>query len=261
MNEETRGILISIIMPVYNCEASLPSSIQSVLGQDYETWELLLVDDCSTDNSKNIIKQYAECDQRIVPLYLEVNTGPAGARNHALSSAKGQYIAFLDSDDLWEPTKLSRQLEFMLSGNIAFSCTSYFSKNIDGTGAVYRYNPPKKITYRKALLLGNPIGNSTVMVRRDLINDLTIPNIKKRNDFALWLQVLKKGVVCSALNAELTIYQRREGSVSSQKIGLVPYQWELYRRIEALPWIISVFYMLSWAFVKTFHIGRLLERQ
>lgn len=247
--------MISIITPIYNCELYLDKTIESVVNQSYTDWELILVDDCSQDGSFGIAQEWTKRDERIKVFSTILNSGPAAARNLGLEHANGDYIAFLDADDIWLQNKLSIQLRHMEGNNSSFTCTSYMSVG-DVNTPIYKLTPPRATTYNKALLYGNPIGNSTVMITRKALKDIRIPDIKKRNDFALWLKVLKKGITCDGMSEVTMIYRRRKDSVSSKKIGLISYHWALYRHIEKLSIIKSCFYVFAWMVSKAFHFRR-----
>ena len=176
--------LVSIITPMYKGAAFVGETIESVLNQTYANWEMIIVDDCSPDDGAgiNVVKSYN--DPRIKLIESKVNKGSSGARNIALREAKGQYIAFLDSDDLWLPKKLEKQISFMEDIGAEFSCTAYRQMDVEGNDLHTIMIPPKKITYRKCIQLSNPIGNLTVMYNQDALGKFTVPLIKKRNDFA-----------------------------------------------------------------------------
>ena len=183
--------LVSVITPTYNCGAYIEDTIKSVINQTYTNWEMIIVDDQSTDQTEEIVKRYTDLDQRIRYYKLESNSGAAVARTKAMEMAKGNYMAFLDSDDLWMSTKLERQLNFMEEQHINFSCTSYeqIDEQNQKLGKVLKCIP--KTNYNR-LLLDCPVGNSTVMYNVDHMGKFKVPNIRKRNDDALWLQMLKK---------------------------------------------------------------------
>ena len=242
--------LVSIIMPTYNCAAFIEESVKSVLAQLYKNWELIIVDDCSTDNTKAILTPYLTKYPNIHYTYLENNSGPAVARSEALKQAKGDYIAFLDSDDLWLPNKLSLQIDFMKKNKAAFSATGYEVIKEDGESKNIAFIPPQKTDYDKMLRLSCPIGNLTVMYDRRIIGNLQVPNIKKRNDFALWLQILHKTNVCYGMPDILAKYRLCSKSVSRNKLKLFTYQWQLYRHIENLSLLKSIWYIICWGFVK-----------
>lgn len=246
--------LVSVIMPTYNCGSYIESSIQSVLEQTYQNWELWIVDDCSQDDTPRILEPYLQ-DRRIRYICLEENGGPAAARNRGLQLAQGTYIAFLDSDDLWMPDKLERQIRFMESEGCDFSCTAYLKINEAGESLHEMVVPPKRIGYWKTFFLCNPIGNSTVLYRRDAFGLVQIPTIRKRNDFAMWLQMFRGGAVCRGMETPLMRYRIRSGSVSSKKIALAKYHWQLYHHLEGHNWLISGMGMVCWFLVKGIGIG------
>ncbi len=247
--------LVSIITPTYNCGKFIAATIESVLAQSRESWEMIIVDDCSTDDTQDIVLPYLKRDKRFVYLRNESNEGPAVTRTKALRAARGRWVAFLDSDDVWHPEKLERQIAFMESVGSDFSATAY--EQIDEAGAsrgVLCY-PPVKTDYGKMLRLSDPVGNSTVMYDREALGDFEVPPIRKRNDFALWLKVLRKTRYCHGMQEVLGKYRVRENSVSSNKWSLIRYHWQLYRDIEALGVLRSAFYLLCWAFVKGTGVG------
>lgn len=247
--------LVSIIMPTYNCAPFIAQSVESVLAQDYKNWELIIVDDCSTDNTKSVLFPYLAKYPNIVYTRLEKNSGPAAARSEALKQAKGDYVAFLDSDDLWFAQKLSRQLDFMQKNKVPFCAAGYELLEENGTSKGVDILPPEKTDYDKMLRLSCPIGNLTVMYDRRVVGDQTVPAIRKRNDFALWLQILHKTPVCYGMKDVLGKYRLRTQSVSSNKLELLPFHWHLYRCIEKLSIPKSAWYMLCWAWTKGTKIG------
>lgn len=245
--------LISIITPTYNCGNFIEETIQSVLNQTYTNWEMIIVDDCSSDNTKEIVEKYVEFDSRIKYFLLENNSGAAISRTKAMGLANGNYIAFLDSDDLWLPNKLESQLKFMKDNNYAFTCTNY--EQIDETGiALNRVIKTKSKTDYNGVLLTCPVGNSTVMYSVDKLGKFIVPNIRKRNDDALWLQILKKEKYIYGMNEVLMKYRIRSNSISSNKLELVKYHWKLYREIEHLSILRSVFHICYWGVLKIFKI-------
>ena len=247
--------LVSVIMPAYNCGAFISQSIQSVMAQTVTDWELLIVDDCSTDDTWERVMQLAAQEQRIHCTRLSRNGGPAAARNQALALASGTFIAFLDGDDLWAPEKLEKQLAFMERTGCVFSATGY--NRIDERGRLLPTVclPPHKTGYQKMLLLSNPIGNSTVMYNQSALGRFEVPSIRKRNDFALWLKILRATPCCAGMDDVLTHYLVRSGNVSGRKLTLAKYHWQLYRRIEGFGIPESIFYVFCWAFVKGTGIG------
>lgn len=242
-------ILVSIITPVYNCEQLLPETIECVINQSYKNWEMLLVDDCSTDNSANIVKEYAKKDSRIKYIKLDENSGAAIARNTALSKSKGRFISYLDSDDLWKKDKMEKQVNFMLENNYAFTCTDYEKIDEQGNSLNKIVKIPKKVNYN--LFLRNTIIQTVgVMVDTKITgkNVLIMPNIRRRQDAATWCQLLKVGFDCYELPENLSYYRVVTNSLSSNKFKAVKGTWTLYRDIEKLPLWKSCFCFVGYAF-------------
>lgn len=222
-------MLISIVMPCYNSEKTITQSINSVIEQTYKNWELIIIDDGSTDSTLSIAKKIAANDKRIKVLSLPKNTGtPAEPRNNGLEYSNGDYIAFLDSDDLWSNNKLELQLSFMIKNDISLSCTAYTIK--DTKGKIFNYYPPLFVNYSD-LLSNNSIGCLTAMVKKELISKTRFKKIG-HEDYAFWLVLLKKtdGVYC--LNELLATYNKMENSVSSNKKKLFIFFWNVYRKSE-----------------------------
>lgn len=245
--------IVSIIVPAYNSECYIGRTIESVISQTYKFWEMIIVDDCSSDKTAEVILSYSLKDKRIKYKKLEVNSGAAVARNVAMSMATGQYIAFLDSDDVWLPDKLSAQIQFMQENNYKFTCTDY--EQIDETGIRLGkiIHCREKADYNR-VLLDCPIGNSTVMYDVTQMGKFEVPNIRKRNDDALWLKMLKSEKFIYGLNQVLVQYRVRHDSISANKFQLIKYHWVLYRKIEHLNIMRSIFYILHWGVIKILRI-------
>lgn len=235
--------ITSIITPVYNSEKYLGECIQSVLAQSYVNWEHILVDDCSTDNSEAIIKVFQEKDSRIKYHRLETNSGAGIARNKAIELAQGSFIAFLDSDDQWYPEKLEKQLGFMQKNEYHFTFTDYDMVNADGQ-KLSKYIKCKPVVTYKNALYKNPIGCLTVIYDVDFFGKQYMPSIRKRQDYALWLKLLKK-TNGYGLNECLASYRTGNDSISANKLDLLKYEWKIYREVEGLPWFKSLFYLVS----------------
>lgn len=244
--------LVSIIMPTYNCGEFIEKTINSIINQTYTNWELIIVDDCSNDNTKEVLKKY-EADKRINYIKLTKNSGAAVARTKAIKRANGNYIAFLDSDDLWYPDKLTKQLKFMKENNYDFTCTAYEQIDENDKSLNKIINTRKKADYNR-ILLDCPVGNSTVMYNVDKLGKFKVPNIRKRNDDALWLQIIKKAKYIYGYNEVLMKYRIRRNSISSNKLSLIKYHWQLYREIEHLSVARSIFHICYWGIIKTLHI-------
>lgn len=243
--------LVSIITPTYNCAKFIGATIESVQKQTYKNWEMIIVDDASKDNTEEVVKQYK--DDRIHYIRLKENGGAAVARNCAMQNAKGKYMAFLDSDDLWKENKIEKQLEFMKQNNYNITCTSYEQINESGEKLNKEIKPKKKVDYN-GILLTCPVGNSTVMYNVENLGKFEVPNIRKRNDDALWLRMLKKEKYIWGLNEVLMEYRIRNNSISSNKLDLIKYHWHLYREIEHLSIPRSIFHIVAWGFIKIFRI-------
>ena len=223
--------LVSIIMPSYNTARYIKNSIDSVLAQTYKNWELLIVDDCSTDNTDEIIAQFN--DSRIKYVKNEKNSGAAVSRNRALAQAKGKWIAFLDSDDLWAPEKLEKQLKFMAENGYAFSYTRYEEIDERGNATGSLVGGPKRITKTGMFNYCWP-GCLTVMYNREVVGDIQIADIRKNNDYAIWLKACRKAD-CYLLPETLASYRKRGGSISNHSyVALVKWHYKLYREAEGL---------------------------
>ena len=236
MNNE----LVSIIMPTYKCGRFIAESIQSVQAQTYQNWELIIVDDCSNDGTVATVLGFKKEDDRISLYQNTSNSGAAVSRNTALRKAKGRWIAFLDSDDLWEPTKLEKQVRFMEENGYAFSYTEYQEMDSEGalTGVVI--SGPKHVTKRGMYNFCWP-GCLTVMYDASVVGLIQIEDIKKNNDYAMWLKVCKKAD-CYLLPEVLARYRRgRSGSVSSHGITtMIGWHYKLWHEAEKRSIIASV---------------------
>ena len=232
--------LVSIIMPSYNTGKYIAETIGSVFSQTYNNWEIIIVDDCSTDNTDEIVKLFLQ-DGRIRYYKNIKNSGAAFSRNRALREARGRWIAFLDSDDLWLPKKLENQISFMKKNNYHFSYTNYSEINYNGKSNGVIVTGPKKITKTGFYNYCWP-GCLTVMYDAKYIGLIQIENIKKNNDYAMWLKVCRKAD-CYLLNENLALYRRgRAGSVSSHSIKtMIGWHYKLYREAEKQNAITSAF--------------------
>lgn len=245
--------LVSIITPTYNCAKFIAQTIDSVQAQTYQNWEMIIVDDRSQDNTKEIVEEYMNDDPRIKYHLLDENSGAAVARTTAMKLANGSYMAFLDSDDIWMPDKLEKQLKWMTDNGYAFSCTAYSQIDEEGNPLKKTIKTVKKTNYNR-LLLSCPVGNSTVMYDVEKMGKFEVPNIRKRNDDALWLQMLKKEEYIWGMSDVLMKYRIRKNSISSNKLKVIKYHWILYREIEHLNVFRSAFHICCWCFLKVFRI-------
>jgi len=226
--------LVSVIVPVYNSEKFIRDTINTVQEQTYQNWELILVNDGSTDKSKEIIEEQIKNDKRIKLIDMEKNSGAAMARNKGISNATGKYVAFIDADDLWNKEKLNKQIKFMQDMECEFSFTGYefADKNGKGTGKIVKV--PKKMTYKQALK-NTTIWTSTVMFNTEKLERKTIlmPNVASE-DTATWWKILKKGYCAYGIEDNLSYYRRTNGSLSSNKLVAIKRIWNLYRNVEKL---------------------------
>lgn len=223
--------LVSIVMPTWNCGKFIGESIESVQAQTYINWELLIVDDCSTDNTREIVERYSSKDNRIKYHCLEQNSGAAIARNTALRMAQGRWVAFLDSDDLWLPLKLEKQVKFMIEGNYGFSYTKYEIINEFGEQIGKCVSGPKKISKIGMYIYCWP-GCLTVMYDKHRVGDIQIEDIKKNNDYALWLKAVRQST-CYLLPETLAKYRKRSGSISNHGYSkLIRWHYLLFKKAE-----------------------------
>ena len=234
--------LVSIIMPSYNCGKYVEDTIRSVLAQTYQNWEIIYIDDCSTDDTVQRVSELQDKDPRIKLHQNKFNSGAAVSRNNALREAKGRWIAFLDSDDLWEPEKLEKQVRFMEENGYAFSYTVYQEIDSDGNLTGVEVSGPKHVTKAGMFAFCWP-GCLTVMYDREKIGLIQIEDIKKNNDYAMWLKVCQKAD-CYLLDECLAKYRRgRQGSVSSHSIStMIKWHYKLFRDAEKMGVIPSLWH-------------------
>jgi glycosyltransferase involved in cell wall biosynthesis len=237
---------VSIITPSFNSEKFIEETIKSVLSQTYQNWEMIIVDDCSEDNSVGVISRYVKNDERIKMIQSKTNRGPAISRNEALKYASGRFIAFLDSDDLWLPVKLKRQLEFMASTESVLSFTAYGKIDEDGNEGNL-INAPKKVNYER-LLKTCSIGILTAMYDTEYLGKVYMPDIFSVEDYALWLKITKQGYEAHGLDEKLSLYRVRKQGISRNKIRKSTYQWKVYRELENLSILKSLYYMFFYTY-------------
>ena len=243
---------VSVIIPVYNVSSFIAQTIDSILGQSYKDVEIILIDDCSTDNSAEIISKYASLHSNIIYLRLEKNQGAAAARNKALSIAVGRYVAFLDSDDAWCEGKLEKQLAFMNKKEAAISCTAMDTMDKSGNllGSVRKVN--EKIDYN--LLLHNTmIATSTVIIDRNKTGNFQMPNRRGGQDYATWLMLMRNGTICYGLDEVLSHYRVLSDSLSSNKLESIKQVWQIQTQDEGINKIsalVNVIHFMANAFIK-----------
>ena len=256
--------LVSIIVPVYNSEEYLAETLDSVRRQTYCNWELLLVDDCSTDASAEIIRTYMEKDDRIRYIPLTVNSGAAVARNTGLHASNGRYIAYLDADDLWYPRKLERQLAFLQENNVCFSCCAYDKIEQDGTPLHKTVYMPNTMNYHQ-LLKNTIIQTVGVIVDTKYVDPalLEMPNVRRGQDFATWLQILRSGILFHGQPEVLASYRRVSTSLSSNKFRAIKRTWHVYRNVEHLPLPYAMWCQVCYAYhasVKRIYVGKYIKK-
>lgn len=249
-NNET----VSVITPVYNVAKVIERTLDSILMQDYKDLEIVLVDDCSKDNSAEIIKRYKKLYPNIVYHKQEKNGGAAVARNTALNIAKGRYVAFLDSDDQWCKGKISKQLAFMKEKDAAISCTAMDCIDEEDKPLNSVRNVREKISY-KFLLHNTMIATSTVLVDRNKTGDFQMPLRRGGQDYATWLMLMRNGTICYGLNEVLSHYRVMSNSLSSNKWKSIRQVWEIQTQDEGINKVsaaINVCFFIANAFVKHF---------
>lgn len=238
------GVLVSVVTPAHNSADFIVQTIGSVIRQSVANWEMLIVDDCSTDQSAELVASYAAHDSRIKLTQLTTNYGPAIARNTAIEAAQGRYIAFLDADDAWHPRKLERQVAFMERHRCAFTYTYYDKIDETGHSLSQTVSPPLKLSYID-LLKSNQIGCLTAMYDSAKLGKVYMPPIRKRQDYGLWLKILRREPFAYCIPEVLATYRVRKASVSSNKFGLLNHNWKLFREVEGLSLLRSTYY-LGW---------------
>lgn len=238
--------IVSIVMPSFNASSFILPSIESVVSQTFTHWELIIVDDASRDGTVDCIAAEYSHDPRIKVFELPTNQGAAVARNTAIEAACGRFIAFLDCDDQWLPHKLERQLDFMLSGDYAFSFTAYEKIN-QKKEVVASVGVPLRTSYR-SMLRTSVVGCSTAMYDTQYFGKVFMPLVRMRQDFGLWLALLKLVPYGYGIQDVLVRYNVRSESISSNKRKAALYTWRVYREVENLPLPIAVWYFGHYAF-------------
>jgi len=233
--------LVSIITPVYNAQSTLKATLDSIVSQSYKEWELLLINDASTDQSKALVEPYLK-DKRIKWIDMSQNSGAAKSRNTGIDHARGQYIAFLDSDDTWDNTKLEKQLKFMSDHAYAFTFTAYRTSK----GRIVK--APPELTYNE-LIINNQIGCLTVIVDRRSTGDFLMPDYRKGQDHLTWLMLMKRGIKAYGLNELLATYtEGNTKSLSGNKLRSARRQWFNYRKALGLGFFRSCYYFVLYVY-------------
>lgn len=232
---------VSIITPTYNAQEYIQETITSIINQSYTNWELLITDDCSTDKTTQIIKEFIKKDKRIKLFMLSENSGAGVARNNSIKQAKGRYISFCDSDDQWKYNKLESQIKFMKSNCLSFTFCSY--DIIDKSGNyLRRINAPPSINY-SMLLKNNYIGCLTAIYDTNSLGKIYMSKLRKRQDWALWLKIFKKINSSLGQSESLAIYRFRSDSISKNKIEMFKYNWQIYSKELGFSFIKSLYFI------------------
>lgn len=245
--------MISIVVPVYNAAKYIEQTISMVQKQTYTDWELILVEDCSKDASREVLQKLVKEleDSRIHVIYKEKNEGAASARNTGLMAATGEYLAFLDADDIWKETKLEKELAFLEEKKAAFVFTSYEFGDEQGIGTGKFVHVPEKLSYKQALSRTVIFTSTTLFDLKKLDKSLlTMPEVPSE-DSATWWQILRAGYTAYGYPEVTTIYRRPPKSLSSNKGKAIQRIWFLYRKVEKLPLLTSVVCFVGWAFRAT----------
>jgi glycosyltransferase involved in cell wall biosynthesis len=241
--------LVSIITPSFNSEKFIAETIQSVQNQTYQNWEMIIVDDCSTDKTVSIVEYFANNDSRIKVYKLDKNSGTGIARNTALDKASGKYIAFLDADDLWKPQKLEIQINFLKNNNLPFTFSFYDCINEQGKELNKRVEAPRNLSYRQ-LFFCNYVGNLTGIYDVNYFGKIAISSIRKRQDWMLWLIILKKVKSAKPIPESLAFYRIRENSISASKLDLLKHNFGVYRRFHGFNLAYSLLCMTGFLFTQ-----------
>ncbi|MDA9201819.1 glycosyltransferase [Flavobacteriaceae bacterium] len=238
--------LVSIITPSYNSEEFISQTINSIINQTYSNWELLITDDCSNDLSTEIIKSFVKKDNRIKLYTLDYNSGAGVARNNSIKYSNGKYIAFCDSDDQWLPNKLEKQIAFLKENNLQFSYSSYKVCNEEDeiVGSVIC---PKEVSFRK-MLNNNYVGCLTAIYDSEKLGKFYMSKIRNRQDWVLWLNILKNSGPAMGLTEPLAIYRERSSSISSNKIKQFKFNWNVYRKELGYNSIVSTLLIINFLF-------------
>jgi len=239
--------LVSVIVPVYNAEQFIQETIESVLAQTYKNMEIVIVDDCSKDSSEAIIKRMKKFYSNIIYHKFENNHGAAVARNVALNIAQGQYVAFLDSDDLWKPTKIEEQINLMKDKKSSFCYTAIEMMNDIGEVIKSKRNVIELIDYN-FLLKNTMIATSSVIIDRIALGDFQMPLRRAGQDYATWLMLLRKGAVACGINEALVKYRIRKHSLSSNKLKSIKQVWEIQTQDEKINKVSAVFHVFCFGY-------------
>ena len=239
--------LVSIITPSYNSAKFIAETIQSVQNQTYSNWEMIIVDDGSSDETENVVLSIIENDNRIQFHKLSQNSGPAVARNTGIEKASGDYMTFIDADDIWFPTFIENNIKTIQKTGISFVFSSYRRANEQLEFVYSDFIVPNKVSYTD-ILKSNSISCLTAFLDIKKLGKKYMPLIRKRQDMGLWLNYLKVIPFAYGIQETQAIYRIRENSLSRKKSDLIKYQWQFYRQVENLNLFQSAYYMLHWMY-------------
>ncbi|WP_409584993.1 glycosyltransferase family 2 protein [Vibrio owensii] len=241
---------VSIVTATYNSEHEILETYESIRSQTYENWEWLVTDDCSSDKTLDVLNEISKSDSRVRVLKNRINSGAAVSRNNSLSYASGDFLAFIDSDDLWYSTKLEIQLLFMINKQVSFSFTAYELIDEAGTklGSKVDASQSGGFSYRDMLKKKATLGCSTVILKKSAFSDITMPDLRTGQDYATWLKLLRNGEQAFICSEVLTQYRIRPNSISRNKFKKAIRQWKIYREVERLPLFYSLycFFFYAW---------------
>lgn len=241
--------LVSIITPTFNSDKFVQATILSVQNQTYKNWELILIDDCSTDSTFEILKRLSAMDSRLKLFRLSTNSGTGVARDFALSKCSGNYIAFLDADDIWKPKKLEIQLAWMQEHRLNFTFSFYDLMDENGFDLKKTITAPKILSYRQ-LFFCNFVGNLTAVYNADFFGKIPISPTRKRQDWMLWLTILKQIQVAKPVPESLAIYRVRQNSISASKTNLLKYNYAVYKKFHGFTTLKSALCLIGFLFTQ-----------
>jgi teichuronic acid biosynthesis glycosyltransferase TuaG len=239
--------LVSIITPTYNSAKYISETIQSVQKQTHKNWEIIIVDDCSQDETVEIIQNFMDEDHRIHLLQLNKNSGAAKARNFGIEKVTGKYMTFLDADDIWFTDFIENSIKTINEKKINFVFSSYKRSNENLEFIYSDFIVPERVTYTD-ILKTNSISCLTAFINVEVLGIKKMPDVLKRQDMGLWLQYLKEIPYAYGIQEPRAIYRIRENSLSRNKKNLLKYQWQFYREVEKLSFLYSIYYMLHWMY-------------
>lgn len=239
--------LVSIITPTYNSANFIAETVRSVQNQTHQNWEMIIIDDGSSDDTVAMVSELSRNEQRIKFFPLDNNVGPAKARNTGIENATGKYMTFLDADDIWFPDFIENSITTIQKTGIPFVFSSYRRSNENLEFVYSDFIVPEKVTYSD-ILKSNSISCLTAFIDVEILGKKRMPEIRKRQDMGLWLKYLKEIPFAYGIQEPKAIYRIRENSLSRNKKNLIKYQWQFYREVENLNIFQSAYYMLHWMY-------------